>query len=148
MSAIETGGLHLMRHALGADPRSAEPVSKGRNHYCARVGSYADLKLLALAAAGLVKVGKTINNGECRYYHVTDSGIAAVRKHIAAERERVGLRVWAVRYDDGEVAFERTVVARSRSAARWEVVRDCEEVGMPVAAALRSIRSVTVRGAA
>ena len=148
MITPDATALNLLCHALGARATKADRVGSGRNHYCAGVGSYADLNLLALAGAGLVTVGKTINNGESRYYHVTDAGIEVVRKHIAAERERVGLSAWSVSYDDGEVAFERTVIARSRSAARWEVVRDCEEVGMPVAAALRSIRSVTRRRAA
>ena len=55
----------IMRHALGADSR--DPGY--RNQYCVADG---DKVLSAMVEKGLMREGRTINQGRDRYYHVTD----------------------------------------------------------------------------
>lgn len=65
MSAPTPRELEVMRHALGADSRTPGY----RNYYCTGVG---DALLQAMAAKGLMKAGRTINEGRDRYYSVPE----------------------------------------------------------------------------
>jgi len=66
--------LDLMRHALGYNysPRH------DRNNFCAGIGTEDHGEILKLCEAGLMRAGRTINEGTSRYYVVTDEGHAMV----------------------------------------------------------------------
>ena len=69
--------LDIIRHALtGGTGREY------RNHYCAAVepGDLDHLMILDMVRRGLMKAGRTINDGRAQYFHVTEEGRAALAR--------------------------------------------------------------------
>ena len=74
-------GVEILQHALGlsqvapgVDPL-ARPMT--RNSFCAHGGDRDAAVCEALCEAGLMVRGRTINDGQDRYYHATRAGEAA-----------------------------------------------------------------------
>lgn len=77
--------IHILQHSLGLDRDRRVPW---RNYYCDADGAPA---LEALVVLGLMKHGRTLNEGD-RYYIVTDAGIAAALSTLPKPRSRASRR--------------------------------------------------------
>ena len=66
----------ILSHALGGDyPRKIKRGRGFRNYYASELN---DRDCLDLVDRGYLSVGRTFNDGECRYWYVTEAGAAAV----------------------------------------------------------------------
>lgn len=75
---INTEQLAILRHALGYSG-ATPPTEPFRNHYCTRDG---DERLEAMVAEGWMEHGRTLNDGQDRYYFVTPAGRAAAEGEV------------------------------------------------------------------
>lgn len=71
---------------------------------------------------------KTVPGGMV-YYHVTDEGLAAVWAWLREKQQAKGVRPYAVTvwWSESEPPCEFRVVAKSRSAAKYEAFRDMSD---------------------
>lgn len=108
-----------MHHALGRpDGPHVEPY---RNRYiCATQGPQGD----RFDALGLWRRAGTINDGSDTVYVVTDEGQRLTMVWLVARQRAAGLRPWVVH---GGGITARTIVAKSRSAARFDVYREISD---------------------
>jgi len=138
--------IDILRHMIGIDKDVNLTGKPWRNHYAASVGSDAERDLLSMAAEGLVQPGRTINNGELRYFHATDAGIERARDDERQHRKAAGLRRWRVSYPMGDTGTGSSIVlAKSRAAARWDVALDMMDVGADKMWWFRNIRAHIMR---
>jgi len=110
-------GIQILRHTTGDN-------AGHRNYYCANAES---MECEALVSAGLMRRGRTVNDGAQRYYIATDEGVRAVHRAIQDERDRAGLKRWDVWVDGSEWWDTRAVWAKTRSAARYQVASEIME---------------------
>jgi hypothetical protein len=69
----------LILHTLGLPDRwnGKRPRWSHRNNYCTCIGDSTEVVLIGMVERGLMVAGRTINDGEARYYHVTRAGAEA-----------------------------------------------------------------------
>lgn len=140
--------MDLLRHMIGIEHLDGRDLDLAgdpwRNHYAAAVGGDAERALLAMVDAGLVERGGTINEGESklRYFRATSAGIQLVRTDERERRRAAGMRLWRVSYPDEGCLRFNTVLARSRGAAKWEIISALLEVGADRAWCFKNVRGV------
>lgn len=74
----------ILTHMLGAGPDVAKKRHGYRNRFCAEVAGGDHATLSEMAAAGLVKAGRLINDGRDQYFHATIAGCEAIGLDRAA----------------------------------------------------------------
>lgn len=109
-----------MHHALGRP--DGPHVTPYRNFYsCAADGPSAK----RFDALGLWDMGRPINEGRDAVYRVSAEGQRLLMVWLVARQRAAGLRPWVVH---GGGITARTVIAKSRSAARFDVYREISDV--------------------
>lgn len=146
---LTTEHIRLLQHGIGIDRDTTLTGEPWRNRYAANPDGDATRLLDEMVGMGLVMRGQTIPGGLVMY-HATDAGIEAARDAERKARATKGLRVYDVIIRAGEdyPAQTKTVLARSRGAAKWEAIADMVDVGWAMLAALAEVSSVRVRGGA
>lgn len=108
-----------MHHALGRP--DGPHVKPYRNFYCcAADGPESD----RFDALGCWRRAGTINEGRDAVFKVTPEGEALLMCWLKARQRAAGIRAWVVH---GGGISARTVMAKTRSAARFEVFRQIED---------------------
>lgn len=67
-----------LTHMLGAESHIKKSQWGFRNYYCAGVGCNDERDLMAMAELGLVRRGRTINDGDSVYFIATEKGMDAI----------------------------------------------------------------------
>lgn len=67
-----------LTHMLGAERHIPKPTWGFRNYFCAGVGTNDEAELMKMAELGLVRRGRTINDGDSVYFHATETGMDAI----------------------------------------------------------------------
>lgn len=128
--------LEILRHAVGNDGRRGRQAPGWRNHYCAANGS-PDME--ALVDLGAMRRGAVINDGDARYYHVTE---AAMPIACAPIPPRDGLRRFVVELVGWDEPWSRTYDARTRSAAKYQAANYLQDgSGRTVFEIMRMLRA-------
>lgn len=133
--------IHVLRHAVGAHAWDLRGEPPRRDCVCWR----GDPAIVALVDAGLMRlVTSPLLRCDEAAFTVTDLGVEAALRIERERRTAAGLRPWLVTWRDPFwIGVERVLWARSRSAAKWAMLRSIREVdGRPVADILRRIRAV------
>lgn len=76
--AIDPDWESKLRHMLGAGAERPKRDHGFRNHYCTSIGSESHGVLLEMQQAGLVRSGRSINEGRDQYFHATVDGCKAI----------------------------------------------------------------------
>lgn len=109
-----------MHHALG---RPVGPhVVPYRNYFATNTGGPDALRF---EDTGLWIKGQGVPGG-LTYYHVSEEGIRCVMAWIAEKNQSAGLRAYAV--SGGGLSASKTVMARTRSAAKYAVWLEFSDV--------------------
>ena len=142
---MKNTAMDMLRHTIGIDKDVDLTGEPKRNYYAVSVGTDDERELLSMAADGLVKPGRIINDGDTRYFHATAKGIERAREDERERRRAEGLRRWRVSYALGGNTTSRTVLAKSRSAAKWDVISDMLEANYELAWCFRNVRAHVAR---
>lgn len=108
-----------MHHALGRP--DGPHVAPYRNRYCCAADGPEAKRFMVL---GLWERGRLINGGKDAFFSVTPEGVRQVMAWLVARQRAEGLRPWLVK---SPYVDTRTVIAKSRSAARFSVYRDISD---------------------
>lgn len=137
MSKPTAEQLEILRHAVGLTyERSADAlVNTGtptRRHACANPGAGIYGHLLALVELGHMTGPHTSAVSAMGTFLATEQGIALARDDEKARRAAAGLRAYRVVFPfDGET-YSEIHHAKSRSAAKWCVIREMDDAGWTV----------------
>lgn len=109
-----------MHHALGRP--DGPHVTPYRNRYVVGMDSPTASRFAGL---GLWRLGGKMNQGQDGIFYVTDEGIALTLRWVAVQQRARGQRCYRV---SGRDLTDRVVVAKSRSAAVFDVYREISDV--------------------
>lgn len=88
-AALSKEQIGILHHSIGMVQKNHRRSLKWwlsdempRNRFCVPVGNIEDTIIMrTLVGLGLAKEGMFINQGQDRYYHVTEAGIIEAKKH-------------------------------------------------------------------
>ena len=122
IEGLTDGQKRKLRHTLG-------DFKYDRNGFCS--GAFDVPAMEDMVERGLMERGAKTDHGG-RYYRATGLGKCAAKRFIQDERDDAGLKPWRVylshEWDGREDWQGRRVWAKSRSSARFSVVRDLQDV--------------------
>ena len=140
-SAPDRRWIELLRRMIGIDRDITLTGEPWRNHFVAHELSDDDRTLQAMVGPGLVKLCSV--SGMIAFshtYRATEFGIRVARDDERARRKAAGLRTWIVTVETEHGTDTHTVLARSRGAARWEIISDLLEIQCSLAWCFENVR--------
>ncbi len=141
ISTAEPRWIEILRHMIGIDRDITLRGEPWRNHFVAHKLTDDDLSLQAMVEPGLVNRCSTSTMfADSHLYRATVLGIRLARNDERARRRAAGLRTWIVTVETEHGTDTHTVLARSRGAARWEIISDLLEIQCDLAWCFENVR--------